>query len=119
MIDGIYKPRVSNIEDLDNPTILQTLNAMKQYVVDHAVQGEPGPQGPAGATGTTGSQGPEGPQGPQGATGPQGPKGDTGAQGPQGPEGPQGPTVRSVKPGRGSTTWEPGSTITSITLTTW
>ena len=101
MIDGIYKPRVSNIEDLDNPTILQTLNAMKQYVVDHAVQGEPGPQGPAGATGAMGSQGPEGPQGPQGATGPQGPKGDTGAQGPQGPEGPQGPTGATGEAGQG------------------
>lgn len=101
MIDGIYKPRVSNIEDLDNPTILQTLKAMKQYVVDHAIQGEPGPQGPAGATGATGSQGPEGPQGPQGATGPQGPKGDTGAQGLQGVQGPQGPTGATGEAGQG------------------
>ena len=101
MIDGIYKPRVSNIEDLDNPTILQTLKAMKQYVVDHAIQGEPGPQGPTGPAGATGQQGLEGPQGPQGATGSQGPKGDTGAQGPQGPEGPQGPAGATGKAGQG------------------
>lgn len=101
MIDGIYKPRVSNIEDLDNPTILQTLKAMKQYVVDHAIQGEPGPQGPTGPAGATGPQGPEGPQGPQGATGPQGPTGSTGAQGPQGPEGPQGPTGATGETGQG------------------
>ena len=69
MIDGIYKPRVSNIEDLDNPTILQTLKAMKKYVVEHAIQGEPGPQGPQGPTGATGATGPQGPEGPQGATG--------------------------------------------------
>ena len=101
MIDGIYKPRVSNIEDLDNPTILQTLKAMKQYVVDHAIQGEPGPQGPTGPAGATGQQGPEGPKGDTGATGSQGPKGDTGAQGPQGPEGPQGPTGATGEAGQG------------------
>lgn len=101
MIDGIYKPRVSNIEDLDNPTILQTLKAMKQYVVDHAVQGEPGPQGPAGATGATGPQGPQGEQGPRGEQGPQGPTGPAGATGSQGPEGPQGPQGATGEAGQG------------------
>lgn len=50
--DGIYKPRVSNIEDLDNPTILQTLEAMKKYVVEHAVPGAPGTPGANGAAAT-------------------------------------------------------------------
>lgn len=68
-------PPVSNVEDLDNPTILQTLRAMKQYVVEHAVQGPKGDPGPAGTPGATG------PKGEQGAQGPIGPQGEQGAPG--------------------------------------
>ena len=78
---------VSNIEDLDNVTILKTLKAFEKYIIKNSKQGPKGDTGPAGPMGVQGPQGERGLQGPQGL---QGPKGETGSVGPQGPIGPQG-----------------------------
>lgn len=51
---------ITNIEGLDNTTILKTLKEFEQYIKDNAVQG---PQGVQGAQGPQGVQGPQGPQG--------------------------------------------------------
>ena len=79
---------VSNIEDLDNVTILKTLKAFEKYIIKNSKQG---PAGQTGPKGSTGPQGPAGATGPQGPQGPQGVQGPTGAIGPAGPVGPQGP----------------------------
>lgn len=62
------KPRISNLEGLKNPTILQQLNAMKQYVIDHAIQGPAGPQGEPGKDGTNGTDGAPGAPGTPGVS---------------------------------------------------
>ena len=58
---------ISNIEGLENTTILKTLKEFEKYILENAVKG---------ATGERGPQGPTGPEGPQGL---RGPKGDSGA----------------------------------------
>lgn len=51
---------ISNIEGLDNTTILKTLKEFEQYIKDNAVQGPQGAQGPQGPQGVQGPQGPQG-----------------------------------------------------------
>lgn len=45
---------ITNIEGLDNTTILKTLRQFEQYIKDHAIQGPTGPQGVQGPTGPEG-----------------------------------------------------------------
>lgn len=48
---------ITNIEGLDNTTILKTLRQFEQYIKDHAIQGPTGAQGPQGVQGPTGPEG--------------------------------------------------------------
>ena len=58
---------ISNIEGLENTTILKTLKEFEKYLIENAVKGD------------TGERGPQGPTGPEGPAGPRGPKGESGA----------------------------------------
>lgn len=66
------------LQSMGKNTVLKTLEAMKQYIIEHAVEGPQGPQGIQGPKGDKGDRGLTGATGPKGDTGPQGPKGDTG-----------------------------------------
>lgn len=49
-----FKPLVADTEQLSAPTILQTLEHMKQYIIENAKPGDPGTPGAPGTNGTDG-----------------------------------------------------------------
>lgn len=119
-----YKPLISNTDGLDNYTILQTLEAVKNYVRENAIKGDPGAPGNGIVDVTitknaeqsdpnadqytlritfTSAQPvsyvlsiPHGIQGPRGEQGPQGVQGVQGIQGPQGEQGVRGLTGTGI-----------------------